>query len=75
MLLSGTTPQRRAMKVAGVDGRSVMFHSPSPIQAANGRIQLERDWLVVVPQHDGSVIFMIFVAPTYEAMLKSLQLQ
>ena len=70
--------------VAGVQGRSVMFHSASPIPGPNGQPQLERDWLVTVPQRDGSVIFMIFVSPqsqfasfqpTYEAMLKSLQLQ
>jgi Zn-dependent protease with chaperone function len=72
------------VKVAGVDGRSVMFHSTSPIPGANGQPQLERDWLVTVPRRDGSVIFMIFVSPqsqfatlqpTFEAMLKSLQLQ
>jgi hypothetical protein len=51
---------------------------------ANGQTQQERDWLVTVPHHDGSLIFMIFVAPqadfarlqpTYEAMLKSMQFQ
>ena len=70
--------------VAGVEGRSVMFHSASPIPGANGQPQLERDWLVTVPRRDGSVIFMIFVSPqsqfaslqpTFDAMLKSLQLQ
>jgi len=61
-----------------------MFHSASPIPGANGQAQLERDWLVTVPRSDGSAIFVVFVAPqsefarfqpTYEAMLKSLQLQ
>jgi hypothetical protein len=70
--------------VAGVEGRSVMFHSQSPIAAANGQPQMEQDWLVTVPQSDGSVIFMVFVAPqsefahfqpTFEAMLKSVKLQ
>jgi len=68
--------------VAGVQGRSVIMHSMSPFRAANGQSQHERDWLVTVPQTDGSVIFLVFVAPqpefdrfrpTYEAMLKSLQ--
>jgi len=49
---------------------------------AKGQVQPERDWLVTVPQSDGSMIVMIFVAPqadfeqlkpTYEAMLKSIQ--
>ena len=68
--------------VAGMEGRSVSLHSVSPFSSANGQPQRERDWLVTVPQHDGSVIFMVFVAPhsefdrfqpTYEAMLKSVQ--
>ena len=68
--------------VAGVQGRSVHLQSISPIPAEDGRPQKERDWLVTVPQRDGSVIFMVFVAPqshfdrfqpTYEAMLKSVQ--
>jgi Zn-dependent protease with chaperone function len=70
--------------VGSTEGRSVVFHSASPIPAANGQAQLERDWLVTVPKRDGSVVFMIFVAPqsefaqfqpTYEAMLKSIQIQ
>jgi beta-barrel assembly-enhancing protease len=68
--------------VAGIQGRSVNLESISPFPAENGRPQKERDWLVTVPQRDGSVIFMVFVAPqshfdrfqpTYQAMLKSLQ--
>ena len=68
--------------VGGIQGRSVNLHSISPFRAANGQAQRERDWLVTVPQRNGSVIFMVFVAPqsqfdrfrpTYEAMLKSLQ--
>jgi Zn-dependent protease with chaperone function len=72
------------ISVAGMQGRSVMFRSTSPIPGANGQAQQERDWLVAVPRSDGSAIFMVFVAPqsdfarlqpTYEAMLKSLQFQ
>jgi len=68
--------------VGGMQGRSITLHSISPFPAANGQQQRERDWLVTVSQGDGSVIFMVFVAPhsefdqfkpTYEAMLKSLQ--
>jgi Zn-dependent protease with chaperone function len=68
--------------VAGFEGRSVALHSVSPFPSANGQPQRERDWLVTVPQRDGSVIFMVFVAPhsdfarfqpVYEAMLKSVQ--
>jgi len=70
------------ISVAGVEGRSVHLHSVSPFPSANGQPQRERDWLVTVPQKDGSVIFIVFVAPhsvfdrfqaTYEAMLRSVQ--
>jgi hypothetical protein len=67
--------------VAGIQGRSVTLHSVSPF-AINGKAEKERDWLVTVPQQDGSVIFLVFVAPqshfdrfqpTFEAMLKSVR--
>jgi len=70
------------ISVAGVEGRSVNLQSVSPFATASGQAQKEQDWLVTVPQHDGSVLFMIFVAPqsdfarfqpTYEAMVKSLR--
>jgi Zn-dependent protease with chaperone function len=68
--------------VGGVEGRSTFLRSASPFPDANGQAQPERDWLVTVPRPDGSVIFMIFVAPqahfdqlkpTYDAMLNSVQ--
>jgi len=72
----------QSITVNGVQGRSVAMQSSSPFRAANGQQQIERDWMVTLPQRDGSVIFMVFVAPqsefarfqpTYEAMLKSVQ--
>ena len=48
----------------------------------HGRPLRERDWLVTVPRRDGSVIYMVFVAPqsyfdrfqpTFATMLKSVQ--
>jgi predicted Zn-dependent protease len=71
-----------AITVGGKEGRSTFLRSPSPFPDANGQTQPERDWLVTVQQSDGSMIFMIFIAPqadfgtlqpTYEAMLKSVQ--
>jgi hypothetical protein len=70
------------LTVGGVEGRSTFLRSPSPFPDAKGQTQPERDWLVTVPMRDGSVIFMIFVAPeadferlqpAYEAMVKSVQ--
>ncbi|HTI37306.1 MAG TPA: M48 family metallopeptidase [Vicinamibacterales bacterium] len=68
--------------VGGIEGRSTLLRSPSALPDANGLTQPERDWLVTIPRQDGSMIFMVFVAPeadfarlrpTYEAMLKSIQ--
>jgi len=70
------------LTVGGVEGRSTFLRSPSPFPDSNGQTQPERDWLVTVPMRDGSMVFMIFVAPqadfdrlqpTYEAMVKSVQ--
>jgi len=68
--------------VGGIEGRSTFLRSPSPFPDAKGQAQQERDWLVTVPQSDGSVMFMIFVAPqsefdrfkpTFEAMVQSVK--
>ena len=76
------TGDAHPITIGGIQGRAVSLQSTSPFPDANGQPQKERDWLVVIPQRDGSVIFMVFVAPqsdfdqflpTYEAMLKSAQ--
>ena len=70
------------LTVGGVEGRATFLRSPSPFPDSNGQTQPERDWLVTVPMQDGSLIFMIFVAPqvdfdrvypTYQAMVKTVQ--
>ncbi len=67
--------------VAGVRGRSVVLQSTSPFVDAKGQSQKERDWLVTIPRPDGSVYYLVFVAPesqfsyfqpTFEKMLKSI---
>ena len=81
---NGLQPVSKAapITVGGIEGRSVMLQSPSPFPDAKGQPQQERDLLITVPQRDGALIFMIFVAPeadfaqlqpAYEAMLKSMQ--
>jgi hypothetical protein len=66
----------------GLEGRSTFLRSHSPFPDGEGQLLIERDWLVTVPRNDGSMIFMIFVAPetdftrlqpAYEAMVKSVQ--
>jgi hypothetical protein len=70
------------LTVGGVEGRATFLRSPSPFPGADGQTQPEKDWLVTAPMKDGSLIFMIFVAPeteferlqpTYQAMVKSVQ--
>jgi len=70
------------INVNGVQGRSVYLHGQSPIQQ-NGQPLSERDWLVTVPNQQGGVMYLVFVAPendfnklhpTFQKMLNSLQL-
>jgi hypothetical protein len=72
----------KPITVAGLEGRYTLMRSDSPFQNAKGEPQTERDLLVTVARPDGSLIYMIFVAPegdfarlqpTYDAMLKSIQ--
>ena len=74
----------QSIKVAGAEGRSQMLQSTSPFPDANGRAQIERDWLVTVPRSDGSIVWFVFVSPeaqfdhfrpTFDSMLKSVRLQ
>ncbi|HKW76926.1 MAG TPA: M48 family metallopeptidase [Terriglobales bacterium] len=71
------------INVAGTQGRSVYLSGTSPVQQ-NGQPVPERDWLVTVPDSQGGLMYLVFVAPqkdfnqlksTYQKMLKSLQLR
>ncbi len=81
---SGLQPvgDTQPINVAGLRGREVVLQSTSPFPDENGRQQKERDWLVTLPRPDGSVLYLVFVAPeaqadhfrpTFENMLKSVQ--
>ena len=81
---SGVKPVGNAQSISvnGIQGRSVLMQSVSPFPSAGNGQQLERDWLVTLPQSTDTLIFFVFVAPqaefnrfqpTYEAMLKSVQ--
>jgi hypothetical protein len=86
--IEGTSGETRAVgnpadiQVAGARGRTVHLQSTSEFPAANGQPQKERDQLVTVPRPDGTVIYLVFVAPesdfqslspTFEKMLQSFQ--
>jgi hypothetical protein len=73
----------QSITVNGIRGRSLELMGNSPIDS-NGRALSERDWLVALPQSDGSLLYLVFIAPdrdfsklrpAFEQMLRSLRLQ
>jgi hypothetical protein len=87
-LLQGN-PQMRAIgnaqevSVGGTRGLTVALQGPSPISTNQGPLA-ERDQLVTVPHGDGTILFLLFIAPerdlqalspTYQRMLQSFQLK
>ncbi len=72
------------IRVNGMAGKSVDLIGASPLRDQSGRPSQERDWLVAVMRPDGSLLYMVSIAPdkdfgalrpTFEQMLKSLQLR
>ena len=73
-----------AIRVNGMSGRSVDLIGSSPIRDNNGRPQRERDWLITVQRQDGTLLYLVFIAPenqfdqlrpTYEQMLRTLKMR
>jgi predicted Zn-dependent protease len=76
--------QDENIRINGVAGKSVDLIGASPLHDQNGRAIQERDWLVAVMRRDGSLLYVVSIAPdkdfqslrpTFEQMLKSLQLR
>ncbi len=74
-----TVGNDESIRVNGVPGRSQEMIGTSPIKQGNQALQ-ERDWLVTTQRADGSVIYLVFIAPekdfpklrpTFEQMLRS----
>ena len=72
------------IRVNGVAGKSVDLIGTSPLQDQSGRPGQERDWLVAFMRRDGTLLYMVSIAPdkdfeslrpTFEQMLKSMQLR
>jgi hypothetical protein len=72
------------IRVNGIAGKSVDLLGTSPLRDQNGRASQERDWLVAVQRRDGSLLYLVSIAPdkdfeslrpTFEQMLKSLKLR
>jgi beta-barrel assembly-enhancing protease len=72
------------IRVNGMAGKSVDLIGTSPLQDQSGRALQERDWLVATKRRDGSLLYLVFIAPekdfgsfrpSFEQMLRSLQLR
>ena len=73
-----------SIKANGVSGRSIDLIGSSPIKDSQGQAAKERDWLVSFRRSDGSLLYLVFIAPdkdfgsmrpAFENMLKSVQLK
>jgi hypothetical protein len=72
------------IRVNGMAGKSVDLIGASPLQDQSGRALQERDWLVATKRRDGSLLYLVFIAPekdfgsfrpAFEQMLSSLTLR
>ncbi len=72
------------IRVNGKAGKSLDLIGTSPIQDQQGKAIKERDWLVTFKRSDGTLLYLVFIAPdkdfssmrpAFEQMLKSLQLR
>ena len=76
--------QDENIRVNGVAGKSVDLMGTSPLRDQNGRPGQERDWLTAFLRRDGSLLYIVSIAPekdfeslrpTFEQMLKSIKLR
>ncbi len=72
------------IRVNGVAGKSIDLIGVSPLKDSSGRAVQERDWLVTFGRRDGSLLYLVFIAPekdfssfrpSFEQMLKSVKLK
>lgn len=72
------------IRVNGTAGKSVDLIGTSPLRDQSGRPIQERDWLVAFMREDGTLLYVVSIAPdrdfeslrpTFEQMLKSLRLR
>jgi beta-barrel assembly-enhancing protease len=76
--------QDENIRVNSIPGKSVDLVGNSPLQDQSGRAGQERDWLVAFQRRDGSLLYVVSIAPdkdfeslrpTFEQMLKSIKLR
>jgi Peptidase family M48 len=76
--------QGEDVRVNTVPAKSIEMAGPSPIQDSSGRALREHDWLVTVQRPDGSLFYMVLIAPeqdfealrpAFQKMVRSLQVK
>jgi beta-barrel assembly-enhancing protease len=74
--------QLQPAQVSGFDAVAIQLQGPSPMTTSDGQAVAERDMLVCVQRRDGSVLWLLFIAPerdfqalspTFQQMLQSLR--
>jgi hypothetical protein len=79
-----TTSREENLTVNGAPAKSIMMMGTSPLQDQQGRAAKERDWLVTVRRNDGTILYLVFIAPDqeftqlrpdFEQMLRTLRLK
>jgi hypothetical protein len=74
--------QLQPAEVSGLNAVAVQLRGPSPLTSSDGQPIAERDMLVAVQRPDGSVLWLLFIAPeqdfnklsaTFQQMLQSLR--
>ena len=73
-----------AIRVNGVNARSSDLIGASPMRDSSGKPLSERDWVVSFQRQDGTLLYVVFIAPqnqfdqlrpTFEQMLRALKLK
>lgn len=76
--------QDENIRVNSISGKSVDLVGTSPLRDQSGNAGQERDWLVAFQRRDGSLLYVVSIAPdkdfeslrpTFEQMLKSIKLR
>ena len=69
-------------EISGLDAVAVQLQGPSPLSTSDGQAVAERNMLVAVQRQDGTVLWLLFIAPeqdfqalspTFQRMLQSLR--
>jgi hypothetical protein len=52
-----------SFNINGSNAKSLFMTGPSPLVDSNNKVVHERDWLVATQRQDGTLLYMVFIAP------------